>query len=147
MNESEAQALVGSFVGDFIEGITRIFYVFDDEVNRDAGGIELILRNGSIIHLDSGGDGEALVISKDPWQDGFELATTLEDLEFVRTHGKWTRFDVSREARFRDLIGRSIDAVNLVLTPAGKVVGATFWVASQMLRVEVDADDLYVQLA
>ncbi len=146
MNESEARAALGLVVGRSVVRVRRIFYVHAGEVNRTVGAIELLFHDGSIIYLDGGSDGQSLVVKSAPWIDPFEGVLTPENEEFVRTHGKWTRFDVSNEEEYEGLIGKAVDSIDLIQTPRGKVVGATFWLSLQRLRVEVEADDVYVQL-
>jgi hypothetical protein len=60
-----------SIVGAVIVGIRRIFYVFQRTTDVSLGALELTFADGRVIVLDSGADGESLVMSILRWEDPF----------------------------------------------------------------------------
>lgn len=146
VNYVSASALLEACVGRVVSRIDRVFYVRGQEVQRDVGAVELIFDGGEVLSLDVGSDGESLRVESTPWVDEFEQHPAEENLMFVRTHGKWTRFLVSDASPYREFTGRIVDRVDTVLSPSGKLIGAIFWVAGHVLRIDVEADDLYVQV-
>lgn len=95
--------------------------------------------------LDSGPDGESLVINNTEWRDPFLEIYAPGNDEFVAKSGKRTAFDVSNEPEYRKIIGSKIYRVELVMTSTGKIVGAVFKGGKNALfRVDVESDELHV---
>jgi hypothetical protein len=140
-----AKALTDT-VGKVIVGIRRIRYVVSGNIVSTSGPIELVFRDGSAVTLDAGPDGEALAVSDSRWKDPFEEPLSRENRSFVEQSGKWTAFDVSTEPPYREIIGQTVERVKPLLTPAGKVKGATLFTSAGGLRSEVEADDLKVEV-
>jgi hypothetical protein len=143
---TDSLATLAMFVGRKLSRADRIFFVFDSEVERAAGPLELIFDGGDVLLFEVGPDGERLQVSRTPWVDGIESFPTAENLEFAPTHRKWTRFDVSSESGYRDLIDQRIEDIGLVQNPHGKVTGVIIRCGRTTLRVDVEFDELYVQL-
>jgi hypothetical protein len=129
-----------------IARVRRINYVQPDG-NREAseGPIELTLDNGAVFRLESSSDGESLRLSIGEWEDLFAEPLSPENRDFAARSGKWAAFDVSHEGNFARLIGQKIIHLGL-LTREGKIVGAELLFESTILRTEVRADELFVDL-
>lgn len=139
---------LASTVGANIVGIRRIFYVFIGSVNRSVGALELTFADGRVFVLDSGPDGESLKISAGPWEDPFLAGMmSIENRDFIDRSGKWSAFDVAREAGYAEFVGATIEKVTPTSGPGANVTGVVFAVSESKLRVHVEADDLYVQLS
>jgi hypothetical protein len=93
---TEALPALASTLGAVIVGIRRIFYVFQGSVNSSVGALELTFADGGVIVLDSGADGESLVVSTLRWEDPFlEGVMSPVNSDFIAKSGKWSAFDVS----------------------------------------------------
>jgi len=88
--------IVASLCGAaLVTRVRRVFYVFDDEVDREFGPVELTFSDGAAVVFDAGADGEALAVRRGAWRDPFAEPLSEANRSFVREHGKWTAFDVS----------------------------------------------------
>ena len=133
-------------VGRALSALHRIYFTHGAEVYRTAGGIEMTFADGATYTFDSGPDGEALAIKPGMWLDPFRAPLDATNTAYVRQHGKWTRFDVSGEEPYSALIGQAVEGVVPLTTPEGKLVGATITVGAHLLRIEVGADELIVNV-
>ena len=79
------------------------------------------------------------------WTDPFAEPLSPENRDFVARSGKWKAFDVSHESNFGRLIGQRLRDLSL-LTRCGKVIGVELLFESTILRAEVRADELFVDL-
>jgi hypothetical protein len=95
--------------------------------------------------MDSGSDGESLLVELQAWLEVFaEEGLSAENREFIERSGKWTAFDVSGEPEYLSLIGAQVEQVLPIRIPDGKIVGAVIETSGGKVRAEVEADDLYV---
>jgi len=133
--------------GKVIVGVRRVWYCLRDDVTSTVGPIELSFTDGSVVRLDVGPDGEALAIATSAWVDPFAPPLSTENELFVETSGKWSAFDVSGQAPYSKLVGAAIAEVKPHYTPNGKPVGATIHAGSAVVRANVDADELVVDVA
>lgn len=137
---------ITSTTGAVIVRIRRVFYVFQGSVNTGVGAVEFTFADGGVVLLDSGSDGESLVISTVRWDDPFAAtALSVENRDFIARSGKWSAFDVSKEIDYENFVGSSIEHA-APISASGTVTGATFRTSAGDLRVEVEADDLYVRI-
>jgi hypothetical protein len=134
-------------IGKVIAGIRRIRYVVGGQVISPRGAIELTFNEGSTVTLDAGPDGEAMAVRDSRWTDPFEEPLSRANRAFVEQSGKWTAFDVSTEPPYRELIGQTVDRVEPLLSPSGKVRGATIFTPAGTVHIEVEADDLSVRVS
>ncbi|GGR72218.1 hypothetical protein GCM10010169_15200 [Micromonospora fulviviridis] len=143
MNEAE---LLRSLVGQELSAVRRINYVLPDgSCDRREGPLELTVRSELTVRLDSSSDGESLHVEQGQWEDPFRGSLSPENIAFLKTAGKWTAFDVSGDNEYRSMIGRSIEQVKFV-TRAGKTVGVDIVISAAVIRAEVVADELVVDL-
>ncbi|KIR62878.1 hypothetical protein TK50_18235 [Micromonospora haikouensis] len=137
---------IAALLTSSIARVRRISYVQPGGVREgDGGPIELKLENGAIFRLESGADGESLRLGVGGWCDPFAEPMSVENREFVARSGKWVAFDVSCESGYKELIGRRVGDLGL-LVEFGKIVGADLSFGSTTLRVSVRADELFVEL-
>lgn len=146
MSAAARPANLTRHAGKVISIIRRIWYVLHGEVSSASGPIELSFSDGSAILLDAGPDGETLSVSEQPWRDPFEGQLSQENEMYIRQSGKWTAFDVSGEAPYARLIGRAVEGVEPHLSPDGKPIGVTLRAGNGVLRAEVEADELHVDV-
>lgn len=133
-------------IGAEITRIQRIFFVVDGVANTTAGAIELRLRDGRAVVMDSGPDGECLTVVDHAWADPFSpCQMSSEDLACVDMFGCWRAFDLSQDEDYADLIGAQVEAVRPLHGHDGKIVGAVLRVGDEELKVDVEGDDLLVE--
>jgi hypothetical protein len=133
-------------VGKRITHVARALYVYRGERNDQDGPLELGLEGG-IVLLDGHGDGERLRVRAEGWKDPFEGPLDEESRRFVEDHGKWTRFDLSRDSQYRDLIGELIREVTFLKNVHGTIAGVKLTFSVRDLWFFVDFDESYVQWA
>jgi hypothetical protein len=132
--------------GRVLSAVRRIWYVLDGDITSNARPIELTFRDGSTVGLDAGSDGEKLAVRNTPWQDPFREPLTRKNHDYVEKSGKWTAFDVSSKFPYDRLIGLPVVAVEPLVTPSGKIYGATMRTVAGAIRAEVAADELWVDV-
>ena len=134
-------------VGRTITSVRRIRYVFEGKTEPEGGPIELSFSGDLVVVLDAGSDGETLVVRQGQWLDPFEEPLDKVNADYVASHGKWTAFDLSKEGRYQELIGQSVDAIVPIKLPSGTQNGIVIWIrGGVLLRIEVSADELYVEM-
>ena len=136
-----------SAVAREIRKIARIQYVFPGELVPDGTGpIELEFADEAVLLIEQGSDESSLRVQNERWKDPFEGRLDAVNREWVDTHGKWTRFDVSGDPCYTHLVGAVITDVVLVEDPDGVVTGAVISAGDGVIRVDVGGDDLVVQV-
>lgn len=138
---------IGNLLSSPITRVRRINYV-NPNGDRDErrGPIEFTFGGGVILRLESSSDGVSLRLRVGEWIDPFGGRLSEENAAFVRASGKWTAHDVSREPGYRKMIGHLIGAVTL-LTMNDLVTGVELTMGGVVLRAEVDADELVVDVS
>lgn len=131
-------------VDQVITGVRRVYFEFGGQLDRSRGALELTFDDGSVVVLDSGADGELLRVDAVAWRDPFEGRLDEENRAFIAEYGKWTGVDARDEPRFAALIGQHVEEVQVIENEAGRLVGALYRIGPHHVRVEVIADDLFV---
>jgi hypothetical protein len=134
------RTLVDGLAGRTIVGIRRIFYVYAGEVNDGYG---------AVVVFEVGPAAQELGASEAPFDDPFAPPLSRENAEFVRTHGKWTAFDVAAVEPYARLVGGRVAEARTIEQGAidgrpGFVQGAVIATERLLLRVEILADEEYV---
>jgi len=133
--------------GRTILGFRRILLVFEGNVLSSDGPIEFTFSDGSAVCLDAGGDGEVLAMKPATWVDPFNGELTLDPEEWLRVHGRWTAFDVSREEQYRHLLGQPASVTEVERLDDGKPVGVEICVGDFAIEARTfGADDLFVSV-
>ena len=130
--------------GKTVTSVRRIFYVFGDEVETSEGAVEFSFDDSTVLLLDSGADGERLRVGTERWMDPFEGKVTPENIEYVARSGKYTAFDVSAEFPYSDVLGGTVDDVEMTTLPSGAVSGVSFLIGTLTLSAQTIADELIV---
>jgi hypothetical protein len=130
-----------------VVAIRRVFFELHGQLDWSRGPVEFTFDDGSVLLLESGADGESLRITDNEWTDAFAGVLSRENAGFVERSGKWTAVDVSGEAPTASLVGARIGSVAQILTTTGGVAGLVLQIGDRQVRVEVIADDLYVEVA
>lgn len=119
-------------------------YMFKGAIkNREIGPIETSFTDGSVLQFNPGSDGEALVVEPSAWIDHFSEPLSAENREFVKKFGKWTAFDVSREAPYSRPIDEIVEEVTPIRTPEDKIQGVTIKTKGCMVEVYIEADSAH----
>lgn len=136
-------AIVASVCGPaVVTRVRRIFYVSDDEVDREYGPVELAFSDGTAVLFDAGADGEELAVWRGAWRDPFAEPLSEVNRLFVHEHGKWTAFDISVEPSPALLIGKPITGYDETRTENGKLTGVTLYSTDVRLSIETHTDEL-----
>jgi hypothetical protein len=141
---AEIPAVFADLAGAVIASVRRLHYVYQNKIDRAKGPIEFRFRDGRLLRLDCGPDGEALAIFAQPWVDPFRSPLSSENAEFVARSGKWTQFDVSADSRYSAFIGSAVTEVVPIRSPLGKVVGVDVVTPARYMKIECNADELWV---
>jgi hypothetical protein len=120
---NEPQGVLTDLAGASIASVGRQHYVYRNKIDRAKGPIELTFRDGRLLRLECGADGEALAIFTEPWVDPFRGPLSPENAEFVARSGKWTQFDVSADSLYSAFIGSLVTDLVPIRSQHGKVVG------------------------
>jgi hypothetical protein len=137
---------VDNFTGREIVRVRRVNYVNPDgtrDISR--GPIEVTFHDDVVLRLESGSDGASIRLRVGEWRDPFAEPLSADNRDFVQSSGKWDVFDVSSDPDYRTLIGKTIGTINL-LTLNDRIVGAELAVGSVLVRAEVKADELVLQM-
>jgi hypothetical protein len=125
-----------SVVGGVIASIERRYFVFGGLVDRSEGPVDLTFRDNGTIGIDTESDGDSIVVSTQRWIDPLD-----DDLE----PDKWTRFDVSGDDHYRDLIGCQLSAATPVFRWDGHVLGGVVFVTPHAsMKVSNEGDVIWV---
>lgn len=118
-----AASVLSALVGATIVRVCRVLFSEDLEtgVNLD-GPLELWLDRGTVL-LDVAEDAHTLEVVEQPWREQFVDPLTPEQADFVSTHGKWMRVDVSAQPEYARLVNQPIASADLLEGEAG-IVGA-----------------------
>lgn len=130
-------------IGTSLIRVRRIFHVFDGEVDRSEGSVELKFSSGQIVLGEVGPAGDSMRISYEEWEDIFAEPLSPENRAFVASAGKDAAFDVSGEAPFDKLIGGRVMEVCEIAGASGKCMGYVFDVQGEMLVIWVNSDETF----
>jgi hypothetical protein len=135
------------YIGDTIARVCRLKYQIGQEiVFDDSGAVEITFAGGPTFFCDSGPDGDSVRIHDDAWIDPFAEPLSPANEDYVRTPGKWTKFDVSDEAPFAHLVGRKLIDAAPMSGATGKLYGLLLNVSGYLLAVYANTDELHVRL-
>ncbi len=129
-------------LGKTVVGVRRILYVYRGSVKEDDGALELGFHDGSTALFETAGNGN-MQVSPQPWVDPFVLPLSPENAAYVRTHGKWTAFDLTREPPANALIGRQVSAYDEIVTDQSERVHCP---PSQCLAASIAFGDVIVRI-
>jgi hypothetical protein len=136
------------YVGDTVLRVSRLRYEVGDKVISGAneGSVEITFRGGGTLLCESAADGETVSVADAPWVDPFGGSLTEENADFVRTSGRWVRYDASDQQPFADLIGRQVVDVAPITGTTGKRYGVVVNVSGYLLSMYANADELHARL-
>lgn len=101
--------------GKSVSRLRRLYYVYQGMVDTREGALELRFHDGSFLLLDTHSDW-TLHVKHEQWSDPFPPPLSAENAAFVRTHGKWTGFDLSDMMPACLYIGRRVSAYHEILS-------------------------------
>ena len=134
----------GSIDGTIVK-LRRVFYVFDDEPDCTRGPLEVTYDDGRVEFFDAGADGQTLRIGRTSWVDPFTEPLSTANVEYIRTHGKWLAFDVTKEGKYNPIVGQRVLCRELI-HQHGACVGVMLHADHCTLSVRVEFDELIVEL-
>ncbi len=106
------------------------------------GALELTFASGAVLFCDSGPDGDTVTLAAEAWTDPFAEPLSPANAEYVHTHGRWVRHDVSADEPFADLIGRPLFDLAPVSGLTGRLYGLVLNFSGYQLAVYNPADEL-----
>src|ERR1700724_3618777 len=96
-------------IGKTVSRVLRVLYVFQGVIEEDEGPLELGFQDGSVALFDFDKRSCCRVqVTNEEWSDPFASPLSDENVEYIRTHGKWTVFDISDTAPASLVIGRQV---------------------------------------
>src|SRR5262245_35376588 len=122
----EAWPIVCASVGQKISAIEEVRNVLRGVIDPELEGLQLTFSSGQILFLYLGTAGQNLRAENSPWKNPFAGKLSPDNLEYLEKYGDWTLIDFSDEALFRELIGRTIQAVYPIRTTNNWLSGARF---------------------
>jgi hypothetical protein len=140
--------ILSKYIEVKIARIFRLKYEVNGRiVSGNDGSVEIVFDDGALLRVDSGPSGDTVRLRDDPWSDPFSGQLSRENEEFVRKAGKWTRFDMSDDEQFADLIGRDISDIAPVSGSGSerKLYGVVLNVSGDLVALYCAADQLRVQ--
>lgn len=102
-------------IGKRVSCVRRILYVYQGTIDQEKGDLELGFQDGSVALFTTSASGN-MQVTGEMWLDSFALPLSAENAEFVRTHGKWTVFDLSTTPPACLLIGRQVSAYREIIS-------------------------------
>jgi hypothetical protein len=139
---------LAKYVGDTVRSVCRLRYEVGEKVASGAneGSVEITFGSGSTLLCESAADGETIRVADAPWVDPFGGALSEENEEFVRSSGRWVKYDASDQEPFVDLVGRQVTDVAPITGTSGKQYGVVLNVSGFLLSLYANADELHVRL-
>lgn len=136
------------YCGDSVARISRLRYEVGGKVTSDPadGAVEIAFAGGGVLFCDTGPDGDSLRLQDSAWIDPFTGPLSPENEEFVRTSGKWVRYDVSTEPQFVDLIGRKLFDIAPMVGSTGRLHGLLLDISGFKFLIYANADEVHVSL-
>lgn len=128
-----------------IARLRRIFYVLGEETDRSKGPLEITFDDGGVECFDAGADGQTLRVDAKAWTDPFAEPLSAENVEYVRTYGKWAAFDVSEDDEYRAFVGQLVLRRELI-EERGSRVGVLLHTRLGTLAVTTRFDELLVDV-
>lgn len=128
-------------------GLRRIRYVHQGIAQAPVGPLECAFDDGVAVVLDAGGDGETLTATVGPWVDVFKEPLSEENREFVELSGKWTGFEVVPGEPLWRAVGQPLLRVEEISSPLNKITGVLLRIGSTSIRIYVEFDELFVDVA
>ncbi len=117
LDHSMMMSLTQSLKGSKILGVSRLFYVFDNQVDREEGDLELITTVGVFVF--SGANAELLRVSAGSWADPFKSPLSEINQAYINEHGCYRKIDCSDDDRYKEMIGRQVGCARLLQNEAG----------------------------
>ena len=143
---TEPYGILDQIVGDRIEKIHRVFYVFDGIAEEDAGALQIEFERFGPMLLDVDADGHSLKVLAERWKDPFDGRMTPENQRFVAESGKWTSIEVGARSDYLPFLGSIVLRV-LPQDEGGGLTGVIIEAdLGRKIRADVVADDLYVRV-
>ncbi len=133
-------------VGAEVARIGLVEYWYKGEKRSDNTPLQLELKDGRMLFLDSDGDGESLRVRTGPWQNPFPDPLSRENAAFVETHGRGVLTDVSAQEPFAAMIRQPILEIEPVINSVGKLTGATAHFPKGLLMVSVEWDEVKLEI-
>jgi hypothetical protein len=139
--------VVREIVGQRIARIDRVFYRADDGIEAGDGPLEITVDDGTVFLFEGAPDGETLVAHRAPWADPFDGALSPENQAYVAETGKWCRVPVSHEVLYRELVGGTVTAVEILTNERGRTAALAIESAPAMLWFIIRGDESHISWA
>lgn len=135
-----------ALLGRIVASIRRVIFELAGRSRTGNGPLELGFTDGNSLLFQPAPDGECLAVSVGPWTDPFTPPLSDENETFVKEHGKWTGLDISNKVPFNQIVGSKAEFVLPIRNLRNGVVGLEVSFSSVVLRAEVEADELIVDV-
>lgn len=140
----ESWTIIRKFSGQSIKKFELNYYVHDSQEDYSDTPLQITSAEGAILFLKNSSDGESLKASGDKWIDAFNFEMNEENRSYVATSGKWMQQDVSTEAPFKEIVGKTIVEINPAFNHFGKLCGVQFKAGATTFTFIVLFDECHI---
>jgi hypothetical protein len=145
LTEGPAEAILRSLTGKVISRLEQVLYVGPDgKLDESDTQLELHFSDGSMVHLDSGLDGNAPTVTTTAWIDPLKPPLSEINARYVAESGKWTKFDVSKQARISRFVGATITRSAFEADPMAPVNMCVIRTEVGSILARLGPDELHV---
>ncbi len=128
-------------IGEVLEELWVMVYVYDNKVEDWERVSPEFLFSGGVVRCDVA-KGDWLQVLETRWKDKMCYLDKYM-LEFVLSHGKWWKVDMSTTSPFSRYLGKRLEKVNLIENQYGNMAGAEFWFENEVATFVVGADQTF----
>jgi hypothetical protein len=141
---TDALALADRYSGAVLRKVSRLFYLFEGSLDRSDGELQLEFVDGRVLFLTGDSTGELVQARSDSWRDSFAEPLSLENEDYLESHGRAVMTDVSGDAEFRSIIGRALQSVYPLTNKFGRTIGMQLGFEKCLLNFFVSGDECLV---
>ncbi|WP_147305436.1 hypothetical protein [Subtercola boreus] len=139
---------LAGFVGSTVKAFRVLAYrAPDGQLDSDDDGLlEITLAAGNSFHVTSNSYGEDLQAFAGSWIDPFAGPQSPANQSYLTEHGKWEPIDLTDSPPWQELVGGTIQDVQLMATPDSPPHGVRFRIEDHWVDVEIGGDKTKVRI-
>jgi len=121
--------------------VHQAHHIWEGEIDRSSGPVELSWSDGSFISLDARGDW-TLRIDIGPWQNYYRNATPEQVKVLAKEVGLWVLEDMSQQSSIPLILGKVLLQIEEVIDETNEFIGLLFHFRGVSLRTAVWAGEI-----